>query len=499
MSVTLPGDGNRKFFGTVHLLFSLLFLSPALVFSQSPEWEAKLNARARQFNGLPYVSLQETAEVLAAQTYYSSKVRKAILYLGEEKITVAAHNPYVLVGQTILQMPVDAEYADGNIFLPIKFFIPILRDVIARTGWLASGVSPDLAPGVNLLGVAVAEKTNGTLVVVKTRRNFPASNISTRYSRGWLYLDVLEGKLDSKLFKIEIQKGLVKQIVPLQMEQMVQLSFQLNRDIAAKDLTISQHQNEIWLSIPNPEKSNSNIIEKLKTDREKWKIDRIVIDPGHGGRDPGAHSRGGVREKDVTLGIAKKLKKLLEKKTDIEVFMTRENDEYISLKERTQFANQKNGKLFVSIHANWNRNPQVGGATTYFLGLAKSEEAADIAQRENAVISYDASNGDAADYSAEMKILAAMAQNDYNKESQDFAAMIQNAIEKRTKLPNRGVKQAGFYVMVGASMPNVLVETAFLSNSREEKLLKSSSFQEEMAEAIFNSILEFKNKYEKNW
>lgn len=502
MSIRLSGEGCKKRFGTPLLLFLILpIFIPSLAASQAAaEWESKLQSRARKLShDFEFVSLQDVAEILAAQTYYSNKARKAVLYLGEEKVTVTAHNPFVLVGQSILQMPVDTEYASGDIFLPVNYFLPILREVLLRAGLAPDSAYPDLAPGVNILGVAVEEKTNGTLIMVKTRRPFPGSNISTRYSRGWLYVDVLEGKIDSKLFKPEIQKGTVKQILPVQLEQMVQLSFQLNRDIATKDLTVTHHPNEIWIAIPNPDKLNSSIIEKLKTDRAKWKIDKIVIDPGHGGRDPGTRGRSGVYEKEVVLAIAKKLKKLLEKKSDIEVFMTRESDEYISLKERTQFANQKGGKLFVSIHANWNRNPHVAGATSYFLGLAKSEEAAEIAQRENAVISYEANNGNGADYSAEMKILAAMAQNDYNKESQDFAAMIQRAIEKNTELSDRGVKQAGFYVLVGASMPNVLVETAFLSNSREEKLLKSSSFQQKMAEAIFESIMAFKEKYEKSF
>lgn len=485
-----------RFFGTrVFLISFLLFYFPQFALAQSPEWEQKLYSRASKLNGFEYIGLQDVAEILSAQTYYSSKVRKAILYVGAERVTLTAYNPYVLVGTAILQMPVDTEFDDGEILVPVKYFAPILREVLARTG----GANSDIPPDVNILGITVEEKTNGTLIIVKTRRAFPESNISTRYSRNWLYLDVLEGKIDNNLFQSQVQKGLVKQIVPLQMEQMVQLSFQLGRGIATKDLTITHHESEIWISIPNPDKLNSSIIEKLKTDREKWKIDRIVIDPGHGGRDPGTRGRGGIYEKDVVLAIAKKLKKMFEKKTDIQVFMTRETDGYLSLKDRTQFANKNGGKLFVSIHANWNRNSQVNGATTYFLGLAKSEEASDIASRENAVISYDGSNGNGADYSAEMKILAAMAQNDYNKESQDFAATIQSAIEKKTELPDRGVKQAGFYVLVGASMPNVLVETAFLSNSKEEKLLKSSSFQQKMAEAIFDSIIEFKNKYERGF
>jgi N-acetylmuramoyl-L-alanine amidase len=474
------------FFAIAGLLFVLP--SPA-VFAQNSNWEEKLHARARKMaDDIEFVRLEEVAEVLSASTYYSNKVRKAILYLGEEKITVAAYNPFVVVGQEILQMPIDTRYDGGDILLPVKFFVPIVKDVLRGTGDLANAET-------NIAGLSVEEKANGTLIRILTRKDFPPASISTRFSRGWLYVDLLEGKIDPKALKPELGKGLVKKIVPVQLEQMVQLSFQLAKDISVKDLQITQQGGEIWIAIPNNEKLGSDIIAKLKNNREKWKIDKIVIDPGHGGRDPGARGRGNTREKDVVLDIAKKLKKIFEKKSDVQVFMTRETDEYISLKDRTQFANKKEGKLFISIHANWNRNSQVSGATTYFLGLAKSEEALDIAQRENEVIKYEG-NGDDSNYSNEMKILATMAQNDYNKESQELAAMIQKDMEQHSGLADRGVKQAGFYVMVGASMPNVLVETAFLSNPREEKLLKSSSFQQKVAEAIFESVMRFKEKYE---
>jgi len=458
--------------------------------AQNSDWEEKLHSHAHKMaDDIEYVRLQEVADALAAPTYYSNKVRKAILYLGEEKITVTAYNPFVLVGQEILQMPIDTGYDKGDILVPVKFFIPIVKEVLSGAGDAAKVEG-------NIAGVIVEEKANGTLIRILTLKDFPPASLSTRFSRGWLYVDLLEGKIDSKALKTELGKGLVKKIVPVQLEQMVQLSFQLAKDISVKDLQIAQQGGEIWISIPNSEKLGSDIIEKLKNHREKWKIDKLVIDPGHGGRDPGAKGRGNIYEKEVVLAIAKKLKKIFEKKSAVQVFMTRETDEYISLKDRTQFANKKEGKLFISIHANWNRNSQVGGATTYFLGLAKSEEALDIAQRENEVIKYE-SGAEESNYSNEMKILATMAQNDYNKESQDLAAMIQKSVEKQTGLDDRGVKQAGFYVMVGASMPNVLVETAFLSNPKEEKFLKSSSFQQKVAEAIFESVMRFKEKYEK--
>ena len=474
-------------------IFYLTLTTPS--YSQNLHWESRLLSKARHFGTeFRYVGLQELAEELGAQTYYSNKVRKAILYLTEDKITVTAYNPYVLLGQDVLQMPIACQYRNGDIYLPVKFFFPIIRNILGNTDYFANG-SVDLATA-NVTGVEIDEKANGILIRVQTLKTFDQANIRTRYSRKWLYIDILDGRIREGSFSSNFKRGLVRKVVPVQLEQMVQLSLQLSKDISSRDLDVKQHGNEIWISIPNEDRLSRAVIEQLKTDQEKWRIDKIVIDPGHGGRDPGAIGPRGAREKDVVLAIAKRLRTLLEKELKIQVFMTREKDNYLSLPERTQFANSVGGKLFVSIHANSNRNRRVKGSTTYFLGPAKSEEALEIAQRENAVIRYDDDARDYSRYADENLILAAMAQNGYNIESEDFADMIQKSIGKERDIIDRGVKQANFYVLVGASMPNVLVETAFISSRAEERLLQSSRFQQSVARAVFRSVKQFKEKYE---
>lgn len=490
-------DGSVKAKLKIALLF-FVFVSPLISYSQNSEWESSLNSKARKLGGdFYFIGLQEVAEILNTHTYYSNKARKAILYLGEEKIIVTAFNPFVLIGGDVLQMPVETVYEDGEIYLPVKFFIPILKQALREIdGLQASKNGLDVNTSTaNIVGVYVEDKANGTLIRVKTTRKFARTNFSTRYSRQWLYLDIYDGKIDKNLLATKIEPKLVSEFVPLQMSQMVQLSFKLKKDIAGREFNLSQHSDEIWLSIPSKETLNSKLLDELKSDREKWRIDKIVIDPGHGGRDPGTIGPGGTYEKDVVLGIAKKLRDLLED-LNIEVVMTRDSDTYLSLKERTQLANKEQGKLFISIHANANRNAGVRGTETYFLGLARSEESLEIAQRENSVIKYDMNGKDYSNLTDENIILATMAQNAYNKESQDFAAMIQESLEEETGLYDRGVKQAGFYVLVGASMPNVLVETGFISNKKEEKLLKSSAFQRKIAQGIYESIKEFKERYE---
>ena len=488
-------ESKKRFIPKFSIRFSicLLTLIPFLSYSQNSDWERSVQRKARKIGrDFYFVGLQDIAESLNTHTYYSNKVRKAILYLGEEKITVTAFNPFVMSGHKVWQLPVETKYSDGEIYVPVKFFIPIVKDLLDKST-NGNGVD-ELSLTTNITGAQVEEKLNGTLIRISTLREFSKTSVSARYSQKAFYLDILNGKINEKSFVKSFKKGLVREIVPVQLDQMVTITFKLNKDISGMDLHVTHHSNELLVSIPK-DKVSPELLKKLKNDREKWLIDKIVIDPGHGGRDPGTIGVRGSYEKDVVLGIAKKLKKLLEKKLKVQVFMTRENDTYISLKERTQFANEKQAKLFISIHANWNRNSKLKGTSTYFLGLAKSDEAVEIAQRENEVIKYD-DGAQNSGLSEENIILATMAQNAYNKESQDLANMIQESLAKHTGLRNRGVKQAGFYVMVGASMPNVLIETAFMSNKKEERWLKSPSFQQKVAQGIYESVKEFKRKYE---
>lgn len=482
------------------LFFFLFILFGSTSFSQTFGWEHKIDSRARKIGAdFEFVALHDLAEILNTKTYFSNKARKAILYLPDEKITVTAFSPFVILGERVLQMPISCEYKDGDIWVPVRFFVPILKEVknLTNAQFASNGTDVDLpASNANLFGVQIDEKANGTLIRVLTGKTFDKSNISTRYSRNWLYLDVLNGRIDTKTFQIRLEKGLVKKIVPLQLDQLAQVSFQLSRDISDLKLELTQRPNEIWISIPANDRLSPDFIEKLNADKEKWRIDKIIIDPGHGGKDPGAIGPSGVKEKDVVLAIAKKLRDLLKKKLDATVVMTRDSDVFVPLTERTKFANREQGKLFLSIHANANRNRHVNGLTTYFLGQARSEEALEIAQLENSVIKYETDKGAYSRLTDESFILASMAQNDYNKESQDFAAMVQDEVSDLMDMKDRGVKQAGFYVLVGASMPNILIETAFISNRNEERMLNSSRQQSKIAEAIFRSVKKFKEKYE---
>jgi N-acetylmuramoyl-L-alanine amidase len=216
-------------------------------------------------------------------------------------------------------------------------------------------------------------------------------------------------------------------------------------------------------------------------------VSRIVIDPGHGGHDPGAKGPG-VTEAELVLDVALRLEKLLSKLPGVEVTLTRRENEFIPLQERTAIANREGADLFLSIHANASNVPAARGVETYFLNFASNQNAAAVAARENAT--SDQTMGSLQD------VVKAIALNSKLDESRDFATYVQREMLDSLRPANKtvkdlGVKQAPFVVLIGASMPSVLAEISFVTNPQEAKLLKSGSYRQRIAQALFEGIKKY--------
>lgn len=324
---------------------------------------------------------------------------------------------------------------------------------------------------------------------------------NSRIHQGWVYVDIYKGKLDSA-FIVQTTKpaGAIKQILVFQRDELAVIGFKLNKSIESSEIYQDPTSLDLILTlrptVSNKPKVNSSIKESLDKEKEKWRIDRIVLDAGHGGKDPGSIGRSGTKEKDITLDVVKRLGKILEKKSKMSVVYTRKSDVFVPLHERTKIANRENGKLFISIHCNSNKVKQASGFETYILRPGKTEDAIRVAERENAAVKYEEDGFKYEDLTAENFILATMAQSAFVKESENFSALIQQELDRKLDTKNRGVKQAGFYVLIGASMPNVLIELGFISNPYEEKLLRTKKHRQRLAESIYDGIIKFKQRYE---
>jgi N-acetylmuramoyl-L-alanine amidase len=216
-------------------------------------------------------------------------------------------------------------------------------------------------------------------------------------------------------------------------------------------------------------------------------VARIVIDPGHGGHDPGAMNDG-LSEADLVLDVALRLEKLLAKQPGVEIVITRRSNVFVPLEERTAIANREGADLFLSIHANASEDDRVRGIETYFLNFAPNPAAEAIAARENAA--------SARTMRQLPDIVKAIALNNKLDESRDFASLVQAAMMDRLKRANKrvkdlGVKQAPFMVLIGATMPSVLAEISFLTNHQEATLLRGGTYRQQIAEALFTGVMRY--------
>lgn len=237
--------------------------------------------------------------------------------------------------------------------------------------------------------------------------------------------------------------------------------------------------------------------------QDQIKLKTVVLDAGHGGNDSGA-AYGGVCEKDITLNVVLKLGKMIsEAYPDVRVVYTRSTDVFVPLSQRGIIANKAKGDLFISVHVNAATSSAAEGHETYTLGLHKSAASLAVAQKENSVITleddYKKDYGDFSPNDPESYIMFSMGQQGYMRESIELSYIIQKHYKKNFNNSDRGIKQAGFLVLWRASMPSVLTELAFVSNSSDRAVLKSGDGQTKYAQSLFNAFSEYKKNAEKSF
>ena len=287
--------------------------------------------------------------------------------------------------------------------------------------------------------------------------------------------------------RADVQREGEHLVIRLALQPDAEVELQAYRDGSSRDLLLSLSSG----ATPRP-------VEQPTADQgERWTLDTIVLDAGHGGKDPGTVGNG-LYEKNIVLNVTRLVGRYLEEQLPgVRVIYTRTDDTFIPLDERGQIANEAGGKLFVSIHANAAGSSRAYGAETYFLGLHRSASAQRVMERENSVVQLEDDPGRYEDLSEQALITRTLAQSAYLRQSELLAEFIQQQFEERVQRHNRGVKQAGFRVLWGASMPAVLIELGFVSNAAEARFLGSEAGQTYLASAIFRAIRDFKEEYDR--
>ena len=266
--------------------------------------------------------------------------------------------------------------------------------------------------------------------------------------------------------------------------------------VAVADIVVLRESRKIMVTAKSPAKGSVKA-EAMPTSKPLslaqqlgLGVKKIVLDPGHGGKDPGAMAFG-LKEKDIVLDIAKRLAPVMEKELGCEVVLTRTDDTFITLEERTALANTNGADLFISLHLNAHTSPKVRGLETYYLNLTTNAEAMRVAARENATSTHQMSEL--------QDILSDIMKNSKIDESSRLAQQVHNSILSRAEkknyaeVKNLGVKQAPFYVLIGAQMPAILIELAFITNEKDVENLKNNDFLEMMTKEIVEGIRAYVN------
>ncbi len=462
-----------------------------------------------QINQYNYIAVKDVLDAYKISAFLNPAVRKSVFRLGRLKFKVTAYNHHIMVEDKTFQMSHTVIFFDGETYLPMDDFVAILKQVGLVSGvTLLSGTDtadlmvqktekhPELSP-FDIVSASIEERQNGTVIRIRTANRYDAKSVKAWINREeWLYVTLPGATVNKPLLdKTKVpKKGTIRTVTADQLNGTSQLTFRLRGTVEGVDVLHRDSPPEILLTIRRPYTIDQS--HYLDQERAKWKLDKIVLDAGHGGHDPGARGNG-AKEKDIVLDVVKRLGKLIETRTDIEVVYTRKTDVFIPLWERTKIANEAKGKVFLSVHVNANKNRRASGFETYLLRPGKTDAAVAVAEMENAVIKLEKSSNQYSKLNAEQLILATMAQSTFVQQSETLADLIQSEFDKKLVGQNRGVKQAGFVVLIGASMPNVLIELGFISNKNDAKRLKQAAYRQKAAEAIFKALMKYKTRHEK--
>jgi len=511
------------------LLYILILLSAANIFAQPFGNMSVITDKgikdipSYKREKIVYFSIRDFADAASINYFYNKKNGKIELKFNDYLLKITAKNPYFVItertsgSQTIYQLPTSSYIFNDRIFIPLIFSIETIEKAwgkrlsysepnkiivgnnveVSDVKFFADQEIDETLPGIsfNINGLTVSERANGTLITVHSNKRIPSYYSS--HKDGILTIIFRQVIADTNNTDRENLSGLIKKIKTRNIGPDTEIKFNVGEEYSTNEVINAKGSNDILITIHNKIFTKA---EDTKRSREKWDFNVIVIDPGHGGKDPGAIGLNKIKEKDINLMVALKLGKLIEEKMkDINVVYTRSTDKFVDLYKRGKLANEHGGKLFISIHCNsTKRKPtDANGIEVYLLRPGRTQEAINIAERENSVIEYEDDPTRYEQLTDENFILVSMAHSSYMKYSESFANMLNTQFKHNTKLKARGVKQAGFYVLVGASMPSVLIETGFITNKKDGDYLNSSSGQTQLAEAIFEAIEEYRQYYVK--
>jgi len=511
----------------INIILILILISVNTIFSSDlivkfGRFEKKIPST--QLKGIEYVSSKAIADAFSANYYYNEDRQKSEVKFKDYKLKFTVNNQFIILTSKksnqnqIFQMPVSSRLENDDVIIPIKYAIKYLRyasgleltynedqnivevkrskvDTKSIVSWNKNLIDANEIK-YDIFSARIETKSNGTLLRLGTKR--PVREPATSIKNNVLYIYFTGITFDNSIVNNLKPLGYIKNVVIKYVNGNPQLEIKLKDGYDSYNVFYDKKIGEILVSIHNKFLKTDNF-DLNSNDVKKWKFDVIVIDAGHGGKDPGAIGINGIKEKNINLAIAKQLGYYINKNLPgVKVVYTRADDEFVELYKRGKIANENKGNLFISIHCNSTpkKPTNANGIEVYLLRPGRTKEAIEIAEFENSVISLEDNPERYEKLTDENFILVSMANSSNVRYSETFADMLNTEWIKQLRIPARGIKQAGFYVLVGASMPSVLIETGFISNKNDAKYLNSSRGQKAISKSVFDAIVKYKKYYE---
>ena len=440
-----------------------------------------------------YLRSSTVAGVLKAGRFWQGNLRRLTFKIGSRNFILTGNNRLVVTdeGEALLPVPV-LDHA-GDLWLPMTLVETVIGPQIQeRVSWDPVARRLDLGSAqYNVTGLKVERLGRSTAVHIECTT--PLGYRTSSPQPGVIELKIYGAEINTSRVAKLGRRGLVLSASSRQHSEYATVSVKVDELVGHYRTYAAEGGAEIVLvleeeqvsAMPSPVphgRASVNIEPGLVDMTNTIRVRTVVIDPGHGGHDAGAVGSRGILEKNVNLGVAKELQRYLRRESDLEVVLTRERDDYMELADRAEIANGSDGDLFISLHCNSWFNDGAEGFETFFLAPAKSDWAKSVEAAEN---SAGQEPGDVE------FIVWELVQNRFISSSSQLAEVLQKDVCESLNLNNRGVRQAGFRVLVGAYMPAILVEMGFLTHPEEEKRLGDSSYHRQMARALGQAILEY--------
>lgn len=440
-----------------------------------------------------YLSSATASGIMKGSRFWQAALRRLELKVGASTFVMTGNSRLVIMGELEALLPVPVLEYEGELWLPMALLENVMGPRTSlRVAWDRDARQLVLGSAeYNVTGLRVEQLGRSTAIHIRCREAL--SYRASSPSNGVIEVKIYGAEADISLVGTSNRRGLMRSVRTKQYGDHAIVTVRVDDLVGryrtytageGKDIVLVLEEEQV-AALPQPVpmgKQNVNISQGVVDVTREITVRTVVVDPGHGGHDVGAVGHNGILEKNVNLGVARELKRYLERESDLQVVLTRSDDSYLELADRAEIANSSHGDLFLSLHCNSWFNDGAHGFETFFLSPAESDWAKSVEAAENSATEEP----DDVEF-----IVWELVQNRFISSSSQLAEVIQQGVVEDLDLLDRGVRQAGFRVLVGAYMPAVLIELGFLTYAEEENNLGDRTYQRAMAKALGDAVMEY--------